>query len=236
MRALLLRLSASNPTLHFLVTVGLWLLLPQASLWAQPETQTDLVEVSGIVVADAGGQMVPVPFTAIGVKGSSRGVSANYRGMFTIVARRGETLIFSALGYETQEFVIPNNTQGQYLTIAQVMVGTAYELPETVIFPWPDRDHLRIEFLAMKPNMSAQLEDIAERNLSPRRLAEVGLNMAMDGSENRDFLLRQQARSYYTIGQTPPAMVFNPMAWGQFFQAWKRGDFKKKKPAVDDEY
>jgi hypothetical protein len=41
--------------------------------------------------------------------------------------------------------------------------------------------------------------------------------------------MRQQSREYVYIGQTPPMNIFSPLAWGQFFQAWKNGDFKKKK-------
>ena len=29
-------------------------------------------------------------------------------------------------------------------------------------------------------------------------------------------------------GQTPPQNIFNPAAWADFIQAWKRGDFKNK--------
>ena len=29
-------------------------------------------------------------------------------------------------------------------------------------------------------------------------------------------------------GQTPPMNIFNPAAWADFIQAWKRGDFKNK--------
>jgi hypothetical protein len=50
-----------------------------------------------------------------------------------------------------------------------------------------------------------------------------------DGRENADYYLRQQASSYYYIGQTPPMQIFSPIAWKEFFDAWKRGDFKKKK-------
>jgi len=30
------------------------------------------------------------------------------------------------------------------------------------------------------------------------------------------------------MGQVPPQNIFNPIAWAEFIQAWKRGDFKRK--------
>jgi hypothetical protein len=41
-------------------------------------------------------------------------------------------------------------------------------------------------------------------------------------------VLRNQASTYYYRGQTPPQNIFNPIAWSQFFEAWKRGDYKNK--------
>jgi hypothetical protein len=40
--------------------------------------------------------------------------------------------------------------------------------------------------------------------------------------------MRATAQKYTYQGQVPPQNIFNPMAWAEFIQAWKRGDFKKK--------
>ncbi|MEI9934132.1 MAG: hypothetical protein WDM71_04630 [Ferruginibacter sp.] len=38
--------------------------------------------------------------------------------------------------------------------------------------------------------------------------------------------LNAEAGKYYYSGQAAPQNIMNPFAWGQFIQAWKRGDFK----------
>ncbi|HXD78891.1 MAG TPA: hypothetical protein VN616_13835, partial [Puia sp.] len=38
--------------------------------------------------------------------------------------------------------------------------------------------------------------------------------------------LRQSAQRYYYQGQAPPQNILNPLAWADFIQAWKRGDFR----------
>jgi hypothetical protein len=40
--------------------------------------------------------------------------------------------------------------------------------------------------------------------------------------------MQKQQQSLYYAGQTPPQNIFNPIAWAQFIEAWKRGDFKRK--------
>ena len=88
------------------------------------------------------------------------------------------------------------------------------------------RDHFRLEFLAM--DVTSEMQRRAVENVAEESLARMRNEVGMDGNENADFYLRQQASNYYYIGQTPPMNIFNPIAWKQFFDAWKRGDFKKK--------
>lgn len=168
-----------------------------------------------------------IPYASVAVKGTSRGTYANYNGFFTIVAQRGETLQFSSLGYKLKEYVIPDTIIGNSLTLVQLMTSDAINLPTTVIFPWPSRDHFKIEFLAM--DVRNELEERAKENLAKRRMSVLRENMEMDGNENGDYYLRQQAQKYYYAGQTPPMNIFNAFAWAKFIQAWKNGDFKKKK-------
>ncbi len=194
-------------------------------LHAQKKVNDNVVQVSGIIMtSDSLGGLA---YATVAVKGTSRGTYANYEGFFSIVARKGETLVFMSLGFENKEYVIPEDHQGNKLTIVQLMTADAYNLPETVIFPWPSRENLRLEFLAL--DVTNDLEERAKENLSKRQLAAIGESMVMDGNENNDLYLRQQAQKFYHIGQTPPMQIFNAFAWAEFIKSWKNGDFKKKK-------
>jgi len=193
---------------------------------AQTKTDSDIVQVSGIVMTSD--SLSAVSYATIAVKGTSRGTYANYEGFFSIVARKGETLQFMAIGYDTKEYTIPKDHIGDRLTLVQLLTDDTYNLPETVIFPWPSREHLKLEFLAL--DVKKDLEDRAKENLDQRQLAAIGETMSMDGNENSDLYLRQQAQSFYHYGgQTPYQGIFNAFAWAKFIKAWKNGDFKKKK-------
>jgi len=193
---------------------------------AQTKTDSDIVQVSGIVMTSD--SLGAISYATIAVKGTSRGTYANYEGFFSIVARKGETLQFMAIGYDTKEYTIPEDHIGDRLTLVQLLTDDTYNLPETVIFPWPSREHLKLEFLAL--DVKKDLEDRAKENLDQRQLAAIGETMSMDGNENSDLYLRQQAQSFYHYGgQTPYQGIFNAFAWAKFIKAWKNGDFKKKK-------
>ena len=190
-------------------------------------TTENLIQFSGMVLDGSDQDLYPVPYTNILVKNRGRGTYSDFKGFFSIVVQKGDTIVFSALGYKTVEFVIPVELEDDRYSLVQLMTQDAINLPETVVFPWPSREHFKLEFLAM--DVTPELQEIASRNLAAEALAKMRNEVSTDGNENADYYMRQQAKEYYHIGQQAPMHIFNPIQWKKFFDAWKRGDFKKKK-------
>ena len=209
----------------FWVTAFL-LLFSATKLVAQTEPE-DLIQFSGMVLDGSDEQLFPVPYTNILVKDKNRGTYSDFKGFFSIVVEKGDIIVFSAVGYKTVEFEIPIDLEEDRYSIVQLMTQDTINLPETVVFPWPSRDHFKLEFLAM--DVTPELQERAMRNLANETLERMRNDVVRDGNENADYYLRQQAREFYYIGQQPPMNIFNPVAWKQFFDAWKRGDYKKDK-------
>ncbi len=193
---------------------------------AQQDKSGRLVQFSGMVLDGTDDQLVPVPYVNILVKGKGRGTYTDFKGFFSIVVEKGDVIAFSAVGYKTVEFTIPEDLKDDRYSLVQLMTQDAINLPETVVFPWPSRDHFKLEFLAM--DVTPELQEYAARNLAEETLQRMRRDVKLDGNENADYYLRQQAREYYYIGQQPPMNIFNPVAWKKFFDSWKNGDFKKK--------
>ncbi len=191
------------------------------------QTSTDLVQFSGMVLDGTTEELLPIPYVNILVKDKSRGAYSDFSGFFSIVVEKGDVIIFSAIGYKTVEYIIPDSLAENRYSLVQLMTQDAINLPETVVFPWPSRDHFKLEFLAM--DVTTDLQERASRNLANDNLARMRSSVPSDGIENSSFFLRQQSREYYYIGQTPPMNIFSPVAWKQFFDAWQRGDYKKKR-------
>jgi len=209
-------------SLRLLICISFYLLL-SLNLFAQRD-ELGLVQISGIIMTSD--SLMGIPYASIGIKGSSRGTFSNYVGFFTIVAQKGDILQFSCLGYKVQEMTVPDSIPGNSLTIVQLLSGDAINLPETIVFPWPDKEHFKIEFLAM--DVRDKMKERAEANLAKEKLDELSAVMTMDGGENGDYYLRSVAAKSYYNGQIPPMNIFNAFAWAQFFKAWKEGKFKRK--------
>lgn len=97
----------------------LLLLFVTASLQAQTTT------VKGIIT-DTGG--ISLPGASVVIKGSSSGLSTDMDGRFTIDASKGNVLVFSFIGFETQEIKISDQTK---LTV--VLKETSNQLEDVVI-------------------------------------------------------------------------------------------------------
>ena len=200
-------------------------LIAAASLPAQ-QRDGNLVQFSGMVLDGSDEELYPVPYTNILVKDKGRGTYSDFKGFFSIVVEKGDVIVFSAVGYKTVEYRIPVDLEDDRYSIVQLMTQDTINLPETVVFPWPSREHFKLEFLAM--DVTPELQQRATENLAEETLARMRREVRTDGNENADYYLRRQASDYYYIGQQPPMNIFNPISWKKFFDSWKRGDFKKK--------
>ena len=195
-------------------------------LSAQVRSDSNLVQFTGMVLDGTTEELFPVPYTNILVTDKGRGTYSDFKGFFSIVVEKGDKIEFSAIGYKTVEFEIPVDLDEKHYSLVQLMTQDTFNLPETVVFPWPSREHFKQDFLAM--DVTSEMQALATTNLAQSVLEKARDVVPTDGNESADFYLRQQAKNYYHIGQTPPMNIFSPLAWNKFFKAWKEGDFKKK--------
>lgn len=210
-------------------SVLMWVMmcsLAPALLWGQANRDTSLVQFSGMILDGSTEQLYPVPYANILVKDKNRGTYSDLRGFFSIVVQKGDIIVFSAIGYKDVQFRIPYDLKDDRYSLVQLMTQDTINLPETVVFPWPSRKHFKQEFLAM--DVSSELQERAAANVANEALARMRNDVPRDPAETAGFYLRQQSNQYYSIGQAPPMNIFNVAAWKRFFDAWKRGDFKKK--------
>jgi len=198
-----------------------------ASVTLSAQVDSNLVQFSGMVLDGTTQELMPVPFVNILVKGKGRGTYSDFTGFFSIVVEKGDVIEFSAVGYRTVTYAIPYSLRDNRYSLVQLMTQDIINLPETVVFPWPSRDHFKLEFLAM--DVTPELQARANRNLANETLERMRSEVRTDGIENSSYYLRQQSKQYYYIGQRPPMNIFSPVAWKQFFDAWKRGDYKQKR-------
>lgn len=184
----------------------------------------DLIQFSGVVVTSD--SLMPVPFANILVKNTSRGTTSDYYGFFSFVAKKQDTIIFTSIGYKKSYFVVPDTLEENRYSLIQTMRRDTVMLEEVIIYPWPTQDQFKEAFLNL--DIPDDNLEIARKNISDEVMAEKFADMPMTAKMN--FKLQMQQRSYqiYSAGQYRPLRLLDPLAWAEFIEAWKRGDFKRK--------
>ncbi|HEY1215341.1 MAG TPA: carboxypeptidase-like regulatory domain-containing protein [Bryobacteraceae bacterium] len=181
-----------------------------------------VVQIYGVTMtADS---LKGIPAVSIVVKGRNQGTFSNDQGVFSIVVLKGDTLEFTSVGYKPVQYPVRDTLRGNQYSIIQLMTVDAQYLPATVIAARPTREQFERDFINTKVpddgiEIARQNNDAAKRRILSRSLPA-------SSGEAASTYLRQSAQRYYYQGQAPPQNNFNPLAWADFIQAWKRGDFR----------
>ncbi|MCB9361185.1 MAG: carboxypeptidase-like regulatory domain-containing protein [Flavobacteriales bacterium] len=199
-------------------------LLAISICFAQAQTDADIVYFSGVVVD--GDSLTSLPYTHIIVKSSRTGTVADYYGFFSILAHKGDTILFSRVGYSRNQFVIPDTLTDENYSVIHLMYKETIALDEVKVYPWPSFEEFKESFTSFKEDL--HLES-AKSNLENEKLMELSGNLAIEGSTifKREENFRH-TMIYETNGYQPYG-IFNPFAWQQFIKAWRSGDLKDKK-------
>jgi hypothetical protein len=192
---------------------------------AQFETVRDsVVQLYGVVMtADS---LVGIPAVSVMVRGQNRGTITNAQGVFSIVVLKGDVVEFTHVSYKPKVVTVPRELQGNQYSVVQLMVADTVYLPATIIKPRPTSAQFARDFA----NTQVADDDIevARQNTSAAKRRILLTTTPADGGEATNIQFRNITKKAYYAGQTPPQNIFNPAAWGEFIEAWKRGDFKRK--------
>ncbi|MFI5123972.1 MAG: carboxypeptidase-like regulatory domain-containing protein [Chitinophagales bacterium] len=181
-----------------------------------------VVQFYGVVMtADS---LQGIPSVSVVVKGQGRGTFSNEQGVFSIVVMKGDQIEFSSIGYKPKLYQIPKNLEGNQWSIIQLMVTDTMYLPATIIKPRPSREQFERDFVNTK--VPDDEIEIARQNNDAVKRRVLSRGLPADAREAANLYLKQSSAKYSYMGQNPPQNIFNPLAWADFIQAWKRGDFK----------
>ncbi len=195
--------------------------------FAKAQTGVDstkkIIQFSGIAVD--GDSLTPLPYVAIVVRHTERGVYSNVNGYYSIIVQPKDTVDFYALGYRRGTYILADTFKTNQYTHVQALRIDTIMLHEAVIYPWPSKEQFKNAFLTT--NIAGDDLERARANLSQSEMIRVAQNVAMDaGMVYANSMQQQTAKNYYA-GQKQPNNLLNPVAWAKFIQSVQNGDLKK---------
>ncbi|RYY54347.1 MAG: carboxypeptidase-like regulatory domain-containing protein [Chitinophagaceae bacterium] len=199
--------------------------VPQSANAQFEAARDSVVQLYGIVMtADS---LVGIPAVSIVIKGQNRGTVTNGDGVFSIVVLKGDEVEMTHVSYKPKTIRIPRGIEGNQYSVVQLMVEDTVYLPATILKPRPTPEQFNRDFV----NMRVPDDDIeiARQNTSEAKRRVLLQTTPGDGGEATRMQFRNIANRAVYQGQVPPMNIFNPAAWADFIESWKRGDFKNKK-------
>lgn len=199
--------------------------VPVASKAQFENVRDSVVQLYGVVMtADS---LVGIPAVSIAIKGQNRGTITNNQGVFSIVVLKGDVVEFTHVSYKPKVVTIPKTLEGNQYSVVQLMIADTVYLPATIIRPRPSAAQFARDFANTK--IPDDDYETARKNTSVAKRRALMQSTPMDGGEAAHIQMKNVATKAYYAGGVPPQNIFNPAAWMEFIEAWKRGDFKKKK-------
>ncbi len=193
---------------------------------AQKDSKDDsLVQFSGLIMSSD--SLMALSDVNIRIKGHFYGTISNTLGIFTLVAKKNDTIMFTSIGYKPKQYIVPSNLSSQRYSMVITLASDTFVVDTVFIKPFIS-NALLPHYFATVDIPEDEMEVLARRNLEAEFLKQQAAAMPADAAENQDFTIRQEAAKYYYQGQAPPINILNPFAWAQFIKAWKNGDFKNK--------
>lgn len=198
------------------------LLVVATTIFAQDAKRSNkLVQFSGIITDTDSNSVVPY-VTITNVSNKNQKYAANYQGYFSIIVNPGDSLIFSAIGFNNKVIVLPNEiTDYKYTEMVKLKPETVY-LKAVRIYPWATIEEFNKEFLSMK--VADDDMAIAKKNLSPKSIQAMILSLPRNASEisNSNYRYNFDRMQNVNMRQTNPFL--NPFAWGKLMQQIFNGD------------
>ncbi|GAB4284046.1 MAG: hypothetical protein Kow0068_09040 [Marinilabiliales bacterium] len=174
--------------------------------------------------------MQGIPFAHIHVINKHMGKVGNADGSYALVTEVGDTIIFSSVGYKKRIFIVPKTDDDIAITYNPILIEDTIKLKTAIVYPWSTYEELKRDFITMQlvdDDVEKAFKNIA---MMQKQLVENPDDFpASPNASYRLFMNQTVYDKMYYSGQSQPMKIFDIMAWAQFFEALKNGDFKYKK-------
>jgi len=181
----------------------------------------NLVQLTGRITNEIS---EPLPFAHVLIMNNFRGTITDREGKFSLVVEVYDTILFSTVGYKRKILTIPDTLPKPFLTTDIVLEEDTILIAEVRIYPWKSYEEFKRALLNLK--LPDDDNERARRNIALIK-TQIILDNEPNARENFQHVMEQQYRETFSQGMYPSYQIFNAFAWAKFFQALKRGDFKR---------
>src|SRR5690606_6464425 len=191
----------------------------------QARDKSTLVQVTGVVKMSDSSEVIP--YMAVYEKNLRSGTMSNDKGLFSLLAHKGDTIVFSHIGFTPKEIVIPAEWDKNFYTTTQYFEQDTFMLEDYIVRAYMKREDF--DYAMRYKDFNPDINEAIKEHTSRDAIAMMMKNMPMAQGEGAAFLQREAAYQNAYLGQQMPIGLFNPFKWAEFYKAVQRGDYSRKK-------
>ncbi len=185
------------------------------------QSSGEAIQISGIIRDEFKN---PLPFSHIIVLNAGKGTIADRRGRFSFVVYPNDTLVFSSMGYERKQEIVPDDLDGVHYSVDIQLPRDTFEIKEVTVFPWATYEEFKEAFIALDLP-----EDDYDRALANIALIQTWMELEglpVDPAASFRIAMQQHHNRNMYAGQ-PPNNLLNPFSWARFIDAIRDGKFQR---------
>lgn len=208
----------------FFIYTFLFFLFGATVLQAQ-QSSSETGRLVGVVV-DASSKSA-IPHTTIKNKTQNSSILSDSTGYFVLEVTPGDTIIFEAMSYNNDFYVVPVDFAGRQFAFIEVLQKNAVLLDEVEVRGFPSQEQFETAFLAADGG-----SEVVENTI---RLNEQLENITEDETNMQAYLNEyEENQMIYRMADFPPHLhnprpnnFLNPLRWASFIRDWREGRFSE---------
>ena len=199
-------------TAFYIYTIFLFLQVQIAGA----QVATELVPLSGMVVDKE--TLNPIPHVTVKNASMEFAVLADSTGFFSMTVNPGDTIIFEAMLYRQETYIVPEENLGGRFAIIEAMQKDKLLLEEVTVRAFPSQQQFERMFLAIDPGNIAEKTIVLNEHLD---------DISEDPTNMQQYILDYYNHyvTYIITDNAPPNNFLNPDKWVEFIRNWREGVF-----------
>jgi hypothetical protein len=178
-----------------------------------------VIQFTGVVFANDSVSIVSGVHVYIPKGG--RGTTTNPYGFFSMPVIEGDSVIFSAIGFERTYYIVREHKEEYSLKLLVYLKEDVLYLEEVAVFPYPSEATFKAAILATRLPNQYNTNNINVW-MNSEIMRALYTNLPSSGNANLRYFMDEQM-NHNTYQYQPPANNYlNPFAWATFIRSLKK--------------
>lgn len=182
------------------------------------QDQKKVIQLTGVVFAPDSSSVVPGVHVYVPAVG--RGATTNPYGFFSMPVLEGDSIIFSAVGFQRQHYIVPKHDEQHSLRLLVTLQEDVTFLKEVEIFPYPTEAMFKEAILSLEVPYQRGYDNM-NAWLSQDYMNTAYSDLPASGNANHQYYLQMQMQANQNRYQVQSTNYLNPFAWAKFIKSLK---------------